>query len=159
LPAAFSQMAFGNFFLLLFMLLFLFAALTSAFPLLEVVVAAVTKENPDIRKKWTWIIGTIIFLVGIPSALSFGLLGDVQFFGNTFFDNANFLVSNIMLPLGALFIALFIHFKIPKDVLLREFTTGLSNGRKLFAIWLLLIKYIAPIAIILVFLHVVGVFK
>src|SRR5699024_1220418 len=154
LPAALNQMSFGSFFLILFLLVFLFAALTSTFPLLEVVVAAVTKGHLAKRKKWAWIIGIIIFIVGIPSALSFGVLEDIEIFGQTIFDSANYLVSSIMLPIGALLIALFIHFKIPREILSREFTTGLSNGKKLFVVWLFIIKYVAPIAILLAFLHV-----
>jgi len=123
------------------------------------VVAAVTKGHLAKRKKWAWIIGIIIFIVGIPSALSFGVLEDIEIFGQTIFDSANYLVSSIMLPIGALLIALFIHFKIPREILSREFTTGLSNGKKLFVVWLFIIKYVAPIAILLAFLHVAGVFS
>ncbi|HLQ98340.1 MAG TPA: sodium-dependent transporter [Candidatus Dormibacteraeota bacterium] len=159
LPAAFGQMPFGIFFFAIFLILFLFAALTSAFPLLEVVIAAITKDDQTHRKKWTWIVGTIIFVLGIPSALSFGVLGDFQFFGNNFFDNANFLVSNIMLPLGALMIALFIHFQIPRKELVAEFTNNTSKRMRLFVGWLFIIKYVAPFAIILAFLNVIGFFK
>lgn len=158
LPAAFSQMPLGSVFFALFLLLFLFAALTSAFPLLEVVVATVSQENPAKRKKWTWLLGLIVFVLGIPSVLSFSIWHDVTFFGKTIFENANDLVSNIMLPVGALFIALFIHFRVPRQVLIKEFTIGLSKGKKLFIIWLFIIKYAAPIAIILAFLNVLGVF-
>lgn len=158
LPAAFSKMPLGMLFFAIFLLLFLFAALTSAFPLLEVVVAALTKDDQTKRRKWAWIIGLIVFVLGIPSALSFGLMSDIQIWGNTIFDSANYLVSNIMLPVGALMIALFVHFQIPRKVLLQEFTNGQTKGRRLFAGWLFIIKYVAPIAIILAFLHVIGVF-
>src|SRR5699024_10710322 len=156
--AAFGQMLFVLFFIIIFLILFLFAALTSAFPLLEVVISAITKDDQTHRKKWTWMVGKIIFVLGIPSALSFGVLSEFQFFGNNFFDNANYLVSNIMLPLGALMIALFIHFKIPRKELAREFTNNTSKRMRLFVSWLFVIKYIAPIAIILAFLNVIGVF-
>lgn len=159
LPAAFSQMPFGIVFFTIFLLLFLFAALTSAFPLLEVVIAAVTKDDQSKRKRWAWIIGLIVFVLGIPSALSFGVLSDFQLWGNTIFDNANYLVSNIMLPIGALMIAIFVHFKIPRKVLLHEFTAGQSKGKRLFVAWLFVIKYVAPIAIILAFLNVIGIFN
>ncbi|GAB4074148.1 sodium-dependent transporter [Barrientosiimonas marina] len=158
LPAAFSQMPLGMVFFTLFLILFLFAALTSAFPLLEIVTAALTKDDQSKRKKMAWLVGLIVFIVGIPSALSFGVMSDVQLWGNTVFDNANYLVSNIMLPLGALFIALFVHFQIPKETLWKEFTNGMSKGRRLFAGWLFIIKYVAPIAIIIAFLNVIGVF-
>src|SRR5699024_5823083 len=67
LPAVFDKMPFGAAFLLIFLLLFLFATLTSAFSMLEIIVAALTKGNTDKRKKITWIAGILIFIVGIPA--------------------------------------------------------------------------------------------
>ncbi|HLR71614.1 MAG TPA: sodium-dependent transporter, partial [Pseudogracilibacillus sp.] len=159
LPAVFDQMPFGVIFLFIFLLLFLFATLTSAFSMLEIIVAAVTKGDKTKRKKVTWVTGILIFIVGIPSALSFGVLGDMTIFGNIIFDAFDFLVSNILMPIGALLIALFAAFKIPKKDLKREITEGSRFGVKIFALWLFLIKYIAPIAIIIVFLDVIGVWK
>src|SRR5690625_4486698 len=159
LPAVFDKMPFGAFFLFIFLALFLFAALTSAFSMLEIIVASVTKGNQHKRKKATWIIGILIFIAGIPSALSYGVLSDFTIFGKTFFDLSDFLVSNILLPLGALAISIFASRKIPREILLEEISAGNYNRKKLFSIWLLLIKYVAPIAIVIVFLDVLGVFK
>lgn len=157
LPAVFDKMPFGAGFLLIFLLLFLFATLTSAFSLLEIIVAAITKENRKTRKRVTWIAGILIFIVGIPAALSSGLLGEFKLFGMTMFDLSDYLVSNILLPLGALLIAIFVGFKMPKSVLINEIKTGSTYGKRIFAIWFLIIKYVAPIAIIIVFLDVIGV--
>lgn len=159
LPAVFDKMPFGAFFLFVFLSLFLFAALTSAFSMLEIIVASVTKDDQKKRTKATWIIGILIFIVGIPSALSYGILSDFTIFGKTVFDLADFLVSNILLPLGALAISIFASRKISKEILFKEISSGNHINKKLFAIWLLLIKYIAPISIIIVFLDVLGVFK
>lgn len=156
LPAVFNQMPFGTFFLFLFLILFLFATLTSAFSMLEIIVASVTKQDSQKRIKTTWITGILIFLVGIPSALSFGVLGDIKIFKMIIFDAADYLVSNILLPVGALLISIFAGFKIKKDVLLAEINSDKNYGRKFFAIWLFMIKYIAPIAIIIVFLDAIG---
>src|SRR5690625_1252798 len=120
LPAVFDKMPFGAFFLFVFLSLFLFAALTSAFSMLEIIVASVTKDDQKKRKKVTWIIGILIFIVGIPSALSYGILSDFTIFGKTVFDLADFLVSNILLPLGALAISIFASRKIPKEILREE---------------------------------------
>src|SRR5690625_5849954 len=76
LPVVFNKMPFGAFFLLIFLLLFLFATLTSAFSMLEIIVASMTKKDQSKRKKVTWITGVLIFLVGVPSALSFGVLSE-----------------------------------------------------------------------------------
>jgi NSS family neurotransmitter:Na+ symporter len=159
LPAVFDKLPFGAFFLAIFLLLFLFATLTSAFSMLEIIVAAVTKENHAKRQKATWITGILIFIVGIPAALSFGILGDFTLFGKTMFDLSDYLVSNILMPIGALLISVFVAFKIPRKALLEEINAGSTNGRKIFAIWFLIIKYVAPIAIIIVFLDVIGVLR
>ncbi len=145
-------------FLLAFLILFLFAALTSAFSMLEIIVAASTRGEEKKRKKAAWMIGLCIFLVGVPSALSYGIWSDVSIFGLIIFDAVDFLVSNILLPVGALLIAVFIPLRMSREVLMAEFTTGNTIGRKLFATWLLFIKYVVPIAIVLVFLHALGAF-
>ncbi|KYG90455.1 hypothetical protein A0U40_05650 [[Bacillus] sp. KCTC 13219] len=157
LPAVFNQMPFGTFFLLVFLILFLFATLTSAFSMLEIIVAAVTKQDRTKRKSTTWITGMLIFIVGIPSALSYGMLSDFTIFDKTIFDAADYLVSNILMPLGALLIAIFAGFAIPRNTLLAEISDGASYAKRLFAIWLIAIKYVAPIAIIIVFLDAIGI--
>ncbi|WP_226666638.1 sodium-dependent transporter [Metabacillus litoralis] len=157
LPTVFNQMPFGVFFLIAFLLLFLFATLTSAFSMLEIIVAPLAKGDVSKRIKYSWLLGISIFIVGIPSALSFGVLNDITFFGKSIFDAADFLVSNILMPLGALLISIFVPLKISRESLFSELTKGSTFSKKLFAIWYLLIKYIAPIAIILVFLDVLGI--
>jgi len=158
LPAVFNKMPFGAFFLLIFLLLFLFATLTSAFSMLEIIVASMTKKDPSKRKKVTWITGILIFLVGVPSALSFGLLSDVTIFGQTIFDFLDSMVSNILMPLGALAIAVFTFTRIPKETLFREISVGSTKRNQLFALWFLVIKYVVPVAITIVFLDVIGLF-
>ncbi|WP_400163983.1 sodium-dependent transporter [Brevibacillus sp. TJ4] len=158
LPSVFAQIPLGGLFFLMFLALFLFATLTSAFSLLEIIVASLAKGNEQKRKRMAWIVGLAIFVCGVPSALSFGLLDDVRLFDKSIFDAADFLVSNIMLPLGALLIAVFVPLKIKRETLVRELRATTSLGRRLFAVWLLLIKYVSPIAIIFVFLHSFGVF-
>src|SRR5699024_7919728 len=156
LPAVFNQMPLGAFFFLLFLILFFFATLTSAFSMLEIIVEAMTKGEQKKRLKTAWLAGTLIFIVGITAALTAGLLGDVTLFGLNMFDLSDQLVSNILMPIGALLIAIFVGFKIPKQRLLEEIKHGSHSGKKIFAVWFLLIKYVAPVAIIIVFLDVLG---
>ena len=156
LPTIFGQLPFGVLFFLAFLILFLFAALTSAFSMLEIIVAVLAKGDEAKRKKYAWLIGLAIFVVGIPSALSFGLLADISIFGKSIFDAFDFLVSNMMMPLGALLIAIFIPLKIPKEKLFNELKSGSNISAKLFTIWFLLIRYVAPIAIVIVFMDVLG---
>lgn len=159
LPTVFNQMAFGMVFFAAFLLLFLFASLTSAFSMLEIIVSVLSKGDSEKRTKWSWTIGLLIFLVGIPSALSFGVWSDVSIFGKTIFDAADYLVSNILMPVGALLISIFVPLKMKKSALYEELSKGSSLSKGLFNVWFLLMRYVAPIAIFLVLLDVMGVWK
>lgn len=157
LPSVFEQIAFGSVFLLIFLALFLFATLTSAFSMLEIIVASLAQGDETKRKRLSWLIGLLIFIVGVPSALSFGVWSDVTIFGKSIFDAMDFLVSNMLMPLGALLIAIFVPLKMKRETLMNELGAHTSLGKRLFIIWLLLLKYVAPVAIILVFLQMLGI--
>lgn len=157
LPTVFSQLPLGMLFFIAFLILFLFAALTSAFSMLEIIVSVITKKDIKGRKKWSWIIGIAIFIFGIPSALSYGALGDVTLLGKTFFDLMDYTVSNILMPLGALLIAIFVPLKVKKSVLYEELKQGSGLKRGLFEAWYFLIRFVAPILIFVVMLDVLGI--
>ncbi|WP_026560745.1 sodium-dependent transporter [Bacillus sp. J37] len=157
LPTVFNQMPFGTIFLVAFLLLFLFATLTSAFSMLEIIVAPISKGNEKKRKLFSWVVGLCIFAVGIPSALSYGVLSNITIFGKSIFDAADFLVSNMLMPLGALLIAVFVPLKITKKDLFEELQNGSTISKKIFTCWYLLLKYVSPIVIIVVFLDVLGI--
>ncbi|WP_100402919.1 sodium-dependent transporter [Bacillus sp. FJAT-42315] len=156
LPSIFQQIPFGSVFLILFLALFLFATLTSAFSMLEIIVASIAKGDSTKRKSLSWIIGLLIFIAGIPSALSFGVLSEITFFNKSIFDAADFLVSNILMPLGAFLIAIFVPLKMDKQLLIEELSKGAGNVKSWFALWLLLLRFVVPIIIIIVFLDVTG---
>lgn len=156
LPTVFDRMPFGILFLIAFLLLFLFATLTSAFSMLEIIVASLAKGDERKRKFYSMTIGLAIFLIGIPSALSFGVLSGIQIFGKSIFDAADYLVSNILLPIGSLLIALFIPLKISKEALWEELRKGSKISYQLFQTWFFLIRFVVPIVIVIVFLDVVG---
>lgn len=159
LPTVFNQMAFGMIFFVAFLLLFLFASLTSAFSMLEIIVSVIAKGDANKRIKWSWIIGLTIFAVGVPSALSFGIWSEVSIFGKSIFDAADYLVSNILMPIGALLISIFVPLKMKKSMLYSELANGSSLSKGLFNTWFFLMRYVAPIAIFLVLLDVLGIWK
>ncbi|SFE95013.1 sodium-dependent transporter [Alteribacillus iranensis] len=157
LPAVFSEMALGSVFLSLFLLLLLFATLTSAFSLLEIVVSSIVYRFPNKRKIAAWGSGIVIYVLGIPSSLSFGLLADWLLFGKNFFDATDFLVSNILLPLGALLIAIFVPRKLSNPDMKEELLRGSSANEIFFKGWLFILRFIVPLAIIAAFLNVLGI--
>ncbi|MFN2746851.1 sodium-dependent transporter [Bacillus sp. z60-18] len=159
LPAVFGQLPFGMLFFIAFLVAFLFAALTSAFSMIEIIVAAVTKGEQAKRATWTWTIGLLIFAAGIPSCLSFGVLHQPFIFDKTFFDAADYIVSNVLMPLGALFISIFVPLKLSKRDLFEEMKSGSKAGRGFFLVWFYLLRFLVPLAIVLVFLNLIGVFS
>lgn len=157
LPAVFDQIVFGEVFLVGFLALFLFATLTSAFSMLEIIVASIVKGKAEKRTKYAYIIGILIFLVGIPSALSYSTFADILIFSKSLFDSADYLVSNILMPLGVLLISIFVSHKIEKSTLREELLQHSRLGATAFNIWFFIMKYIIPLVIILVFLDITGI--
>ncbi|WP_226680785.1 sodium-dependent transporter [Sutcliffiella horikoshii] len=158
LPAVFDQLPLGGIFLTMFLILLLFATLTSAFSILEIIVAVIVKDNQEKRRKIAVIGGMIIFILGIPSALSFGVLSGITIGDLIIFDVADFLVSNIALPVGAFLISIFVGYRIPKNILEDEFFQGSTVKKGLFQGWYFLIRYVIPFGILLVFLQSFGLF-
>ncbi|WP_193065124.1 sodium-dependent transporter [Oceanobacillus oncorhynchi] len=159
LPEAFSQMPFGELFLSLFLFLFLFAILTSSFSMLEIITSSVNERVKASRKQIAWVAGVAVFIFGIPAALSSNALADFHIFGKTAFDASDFLVSNIMLPVGCLFIALFVGFKMNRALVEQEFHAGNPFGNGMFQVWYQILRWVAPITIVIVFLYSLEIFE
>ncbi|MFD1360765.1 sodium-dependent transporter [Lentibacillus salinarum] len=157
LPEAFAQMPFGEVFLSLFLLLFLFAIFTSAFSMLEIMTAAVTAKRNYSRIKVTWTAGLIVFIAGVPAALSSSALADFTIFGLTVFDASDFLVSNMLLPGGCLLITLFIGLKMDRRLMKQEFSYGNNLTGGSFQLWFQVMRWLVPITIVIVFLNSLGI--
>ena len=107
LPGVFEKMAGGSVFAILFFILMLFAALTSGIALLESIVSFTVDNLHWNRHKSVFIIGLLVFLLGIPSALSFGPLGDFKILNYSFFDFVGMVTDNILLPIGGVCMCVF----------------------------------------------------
>jgi NSS family neurotransmitter:Na+ symporter len=157
LPAVFSTMTGGVFFALLFFLLLAIAALTSAISLLEVVVAYFVDEKGWNRKGAVIIFGGAIYLLGVPSALSFNVMAEVKLFDMVFFDLVDNLASNLLLPFGGLMIAIFAGWIWSrKDVVkaAREGAESLFDTYPGFeTTWFVFLKFVAPVLIAMVLLN------
>jgi NSS family neurotransmitter:Na+ symporter len=158
LPIVFSQMPGGTVIAIMFFVLLVFAALTSSISLLEVVVAHYCDERKWGRKKAALVMGFVIFLLGVPSALSNNLLKDVHFIGErNFLDSIDLLATNYLLPLGGLLIALFTGWVLTTRLARSEIEKGEVRFH-LYGAWHFLIKYVSPIFVALVFLYKIGLF-
>ena len=108
MPAVFAHMPLGGLFATLFFALLLVAALTSSVSLLEVVVSFMIDEFKTSRRSASILVTTLIFLLGIPSSLSFGIWSDFTLFGMGVFDLLDYATSNLLMPLNEIFLAVFV---------------------------------------------------
>jgi NSS family neurotransmitter:Na+ symporter len=158
LPTIFQQMTGGVFVALLFFVLLAIAGITSIISLLEVIVAYLVEEFKLKRVFATTLATTLCCILGAFTTLSFGPLKHVKIFNQSIFDNSDFFASNILLPLGALFTIVFLGWfydiKQTKDELSNQGTLRVW----LFPVFVFIIRFVAPIAILLVFLKGLGVF-
>ena len=158
MPLAFTEMGGGGMLLaILFFGLLVMAALTSAISLLEVVSSYFIDKRGWSRAKAAWSMGLAIFALAVPCAFSmdpdFKLVSWESTFGKNFFDTLDYLASNWMLPLGGLLVALYAGWVMPKKIRASELT---GSSATLITAWLLLIRFVAPILVVLVLLQKVG---
>lgn len=162
LPIAFGEMPFGAFFGTLFFIMLFLAAFTSAISLLEPSVVLIMERFGLTRTRAVGIVGSAIWLCSMPTVLSqnvlsgFHPIGVGVLKGKTIFDILDFLTSNVMLPLGGFFTALFTAWIMSRESTRDELAMGASPW---FAAWHFVLRYIAPIAIVIIFLNLIGVLK
>ncbi|KAA6186238.1 sodium-dependent transporter [Thiohalocapsa marina] len=157
LPIAFGQMPGGAFFGVLFFVLLVFAAWTSAISLLEPVVALLVESLGFSRVRAAILSGIGIWLLGIACLLSLNVWSGVTLFGKGFLDLFDYVTANVLLPLGGLMIALFAGWVMRRAASQDEL--GLGETSRAYRLWRLLIRYVAPVAVVLIFLHAIGLFK
>ena len=153
LPYVFGQMPAGGFIAILFFLALLVAAVTSSISMLEVAVAYLVEEK-KISRIWACVIlFAICWVVGAVCSLSFGPLSHIKIDGGNIFDFFDNLSSNILMTLGSLLTVLFVGWRLKKTDVYDEFTNGgtLSTNARIFGVLWFLIRYICPLAIILIF--------
>lgn len=159
LPEVFAQMPLGGLISFTFFVLLSIAALTSSISLLEVVVSYFIDEKRWSRQKAVWIIGGIVFVMAIPSALSQGavpamsdmsyLFGESGLFGqNDFLGILDYLVGSAGLAFGAFFLSIFIGWIWGAEEAADELTQGsrlLTKG--LVNSWVFLMRYVIPLVV------------
>ena len=156
LPNVFAHMPGGFVWAVLFFVLLSVAALTSTISLLEVIVAYFVEEFQIGRVKTVLLASLGIFILGVISSLSLGIWKDYQIFGMGFFGLLDNLTSKILMPVGGLFIAIFVGWKLDKAKTLNELN---GNGRfktSYFKLYLFLIRYVAPVGITLIIINLLS---
>lgn len=154
LPYVFGKMPGGGIVAILFFLALIVAALTSSISMIEVGVAYLIEEKKLKRTTACVVLFLICWILGIFCALSFGPLAEVKLAGRSIFDFFDNLSSNILMTLGSLLTVLFVGWRLKKTEIYEEFTNGgtLSVNVKIFGVLWFLIRYVAPIAVIVIFI-------
>ena len=160
LPNVFQQ-AFGGIpflamiFSLLFYVLLALAALTSTISLHEVVTAYLNERFKISRNCAAMLVTGFCVVTGILSSLSLGAW-DAKFFSLGFFDLLDFVTAKLMLPLGGLLVCLFVGWYLKRSVSYEELTNYGLQKAPYFPIYMFILRYFAPIAIILIFVNELG---
>lgn len=149
LPKVFESMAGGSIFAILFFILMFFAAVTSGIALLECVVSFAIDDLHWSRKKAIAIIGGLIFIIGIPSALSFGVLNNITVLNYSLFDFVGMITDNILLPIGGVLMCVYIGWFWKPGRLIAEIEAD-GVKFKLQKAWLWCIRTITPALILVV---------
>ena len=160
LPNVFQQ-AFGGVpilaavFSLMFYILLALAALTSTISLHEVVTAYLS-ERFDLKRSCAALFVTGFCVVtGIMSSLSLGVWED-KFFGLGFFDLLDFVTAKMMLPLNGLLVCLFVGWYLKKSLSRDELTNGGTLRAPYYPLYMLLLRYVVPVAILLIMINELG---
>ncbi len=164
LPNVFTQ-AFGSMpvvgyaISLLFFVLLALAALTSLMSLHEVSTAFFQEELVITRKKAALLVTVLTCVVGTFCSLSLGAVDGMVFFGKSLFDWFDFVTGQIFLPIVGFLTCIFIGWFVPHKLVRDEFTNwGTLKGR-FFHLYIFLVKYVCPLAILFIFLHQLGLLR
>ena len=155
MPKVFAGMSGGKFIGILFFLLVIFAALTSAIALTECVVSTFNDEFGWSRTKGTLITAAVMIALGTLSCQGYGPLASVTIIGMPFLDFFDFLTNSVMMPLSALAICILVSrhmgLKLVDQEVMRDGHP--FNRRRIFAF---MIRYVCPIFVIIIFLSSVA---
>ena len=142
----------------MFYLLLIVAALTSTISMHEVVTSYMSEEFNLKRSRSALIETTLSIVLGIFCALSFGKLADWRLLDMTIFDIFDWTASNICLPVGGMFIALFTGWYLDRQLFRDEITNGGTVRAPYFKVLIFVLRYITPLLILAIILSNFGLF-
>lgn len=156
LPTLFGQMSGGYVIAIAFFVLLLFAAMTSIFSLLEVLICYFSEEFRMSRWGATALVFAAIALLAALCAISQIPGSSLTIAGKNLFDAFDYTSSNIILPVGGIAITLFAGWVLDKKILKEQFTGGGRFIVKLYPAIRFMIRFVIPIAIAVMFLSLIG---
>ena len=157
LPAIFQQMPGGMIWCILFFVLLLFASLTSTISLSEISIAFSIEEHGQTRSRATLWCVLVVTSIATVCALSFNVLSDIKAFGMNIFDLLNYASANVFMLLGGLFTAVIVGWQLDRKIVNAQLSDGSRLAPTLVRTVVFCMRYVAPAAIVLIFLHYVGI--
>lgn len=158
LPTIFQQMPGGTIWATLFFLLLFFASITSTISLSEIPITFLIDEYKISRGKAIAITAVLMTIIAVLSALSFSTLSDVKLLGRNLFDFLDFVGPNFFMLLGGLVTAIYVGWVLKKDVIHEQLTNGGMHRSRFVQPYIIFsLRYIAPVAIVIIFLYYVGI--
>jgi len=145
LPQIFLKMPAGAVVGVVFFVLLATAAITSMVALLEIPVAALTHRLQLPRWRATAGMGVCVFLLGLPSALSYGLLSHIRIGSHGILEAIDYGVSNLLLPTTGILTALYVGWRLERAFVLDEADLGES---RIGVAWLWLVRILVPLTIL-----------
>ena len=143
----------GYIFALLFYVLLLLAALTSSISMHEICTAFISEHFSKSRRMAATIVTLVCLVLGACCSLSFGPWQEVTVFGRGFFDLFDFTVTKFLMPLGGLMITLFVGWYLDRKLVEQQLTNGGTLSVRLMRPLLFLIRWVAPVGILVIFLN------
>lgn len=158
LPTIFQQMPGGTIWATLFFLLLFFASITSTISLSEIPITFMIDEYKISRGKAIAITAVLMTIIAVLSALSFSTLSDVKLLGRNLFDFLDFVGPNFFMLLGGLVTAIYVGWVLKKDVIHEQLTNGGMHRSRFVQPYIIFsLRYIAPVAIVIIFLYYLGI--
>lgn len=161
LPQVFNSMDGGVYIGIAFFVLVLFAALTSSISLMETVVSIICDKFKVGRKLSCVLVLILSVVLGLMSSFGNGIWANVKILGLQFLDLFDFFSNSVLMPIVAFFTCIFVGYVIkPQSIIDEVEVSGPFKRKKIFVA---VIKYIAPVCIVLILissiLDVFGIFK
>ena len=142
---------------LMFYLLLSLAALTSLISLHEVGTAFFYEELHISRRKGAAIVTAATMIVGVFCSLSLTNCDGLQIAGKPLFEVFDFVTGQIFLPVGGFLTCVFLGWFVPKKLVKDEFTNWGTVSIRLFPVFLFLVRFVCPVAILCIFMHQFGI--
>ena len=144
IPDLFKHLPLSSFWSTLFFTLLAVAALTSTISLMEVVTSYLHEEFKMLRRNAVTIVSMVVVVLGVAASIS-----------SSFFNTLDFLSAKIMLPLGGLFISIFIGWYLDRKITIAQLTNKgtIPISIRFIKIYAFILKYIAPVGIVGIFVY------